>query len=67
MARRRGDAELQVRASFEATRTAAQCLSAAYERLLPGACRTIRAAAPNEMLPDVAVPEPSRRRRAERG
>ena len=35
MGRRGRPRELQIRSAFEATRTAAQCLAEAYERLVP--------------------------------
>ena len=35
MGRRERPPELQIRSAFEATRTAAQCLAEAYERLVP--------------------------------
>ena len=65
MARRKGDAEWQVRISFETVRTAAQCLSAAYERLVPTPSRPIRTGARSESCSLVA--EPPLSRRAERG
>jgi hypothetical protein len=68
MARRKGAAELQVRAAFEATRTAPQCLIAAYERLVPIRCRLTGPKTQSETLPQAtaAVVSPQRRR-AERG
>ncbi len=55
MARRKGKAELQVRTSFEASRTAAECLAAAYERLVPIPCRPIRSNLRLENPPTAAV------------
>jgi hypothetical protein len=65
MARRKGDVEWQVRISFETARTAAQCLSAAYERLVPTPSRPFRTGARSESSNLVA--EAPLRRRAERG
>jgi len=68
MARRKGNAELQVRASFEASRTGAECLAAAYERLVPIPLRAIRTEVRRESPPAVAVAAvPSRRRSAKSG
>lgn len=67
MVRRKGGAELQVRVTFEAARTAAQCLTTAYERLVPILCRPIRVSTRTENPPDVGLAEPPQRRRAERG
>jgi hypothetical protein len=69
MARRRGDAELQVRTSFEAAWTATQCLSAAYDRLVPTPSihpipKTVRA---ESLLNVVIEAKPRLRRRVERG
>jgi hypothetical protein len=69
MARRKGDAELRVRTSFEAARTATQCLSAAYERLVPAppvhpTRGTVRA---ESSLNSVAEAVPLPRRRVEGG
>jgi len=68
MARRKGDAELLVRARFEAARTAAQCLAAAYERLVPIPYRLLAAGDRRERPPVAAVAAVApRRRRAEGG
>jgi hypothetical protein len=68
MARPKVDAELQVRTSFEASRTAAECLAAAYERLVPIPCRPIRTDARLESRPpSVLAPMMPRRRSGERG
>jgi hypothetical protein len=67
MARRKGDAELQVRTSFEASRTAAECLAVAYERLVPIPCRPIRTDVWHESRSTAAAAVPPRRRSAERG
>jgi hypothetical protein len=66
MAPRKNDTELLVQATFEATRTAAQCLSAAYERLVPIPRRAARTVTRSESAPDaVAVVEAPWRRRVE--
>jgi hypothetical protein len=68
MARRKGGAELQVRASFEATRIASQCLVAAYERLVPIPRRATRSTARSESVLHIEAAATSpQRRRAERG
>lgn len=67
MGRPKGHAELQVRIAFEATRTAPQCLAAAYERLVPIPCRPTRAAARGETPSTVVdTAEALHWRRAER-
>ena len=68
MARRKGDAELQVRTRFETARTATQCLSAAYERLVPAPpIRLIRGAARAKSLPSAVAETVLPRRRADGG
>lgn len=68
MAPRKDDAELQVQATFEAARIAAQCLSAAYERLVPIPGRAARTAIRSESPPDaVTAVEAPWRRRVEHG
>jgi len=67
MARRKGNAELQVRASFEASRTAAECLAAAYERLVPIPCRPIRTDVRRESPPAAAVAAVPPRHRSAKG
>ena len=71
MARLQGDAELLVRVSFEANRTAAQCLATAYERVAPVPCRAARAGQAfviRRSHPDKAAEvDPPRQRTAERG
>jgi hypothetical protein len=67
MARRKTNAELEVRAAFEASRIAPQCLADAYERLVTVLRRPMRSTVVSEppLGPGVA-PNPSRRR-VERG
>ena len=67
MGRRGRPPELQIRSAFEATRTAAQCLAEAYERLVPIPRRLPRLPAtrgPRIAAAADAQPEP---RSAERG
>ena len=67
MARRKGNAELQVRVSFEASRTAAECLVAAYERLVPILRRQLRPDMRRDSPSTAAVAVRPRHRSAERG
>jgi len=67
MGRRGRPRELQIRSAFEATRTAAQCLAEAYERLVPIPRRLPRLLATRgPRIPVVADAQP-RPRSAERG
>ena len=64
MARRRQPPEPTLRVSFEAARTAPQCLADAYERLVPIPRRPTQTPARREALPGpaVAIDQPMRRR-----
>ena len=67
MGRRGRPPELQIRSAFEATRTAAQCLAEAYERLVPIPRRLPRLPAiRSPRIPVVAEAQPGPRS-AERG
>jgi hypothetical protein len=68
MARRKQPPEPTMRVSFQAARIAPQCLTDAYERLVPIPRRPTQIAARREALPSptVAVDRPMRRR-AEHG
>jgi hypothetical protein len=59
--------ELQIRSAFEATRTAAQCLAGAYERLVPIPRRLPRLPAIRGPQTAVATDAQPRPRSAERG
>jgi hypothetical protein len=68
MARRRQPPEPTMRVSFEAARTAPQCLADAYERLVPIPRRSTQIAARREALPSPAVVvDRPMHRRAEHG
>ena len=67
MGRRGRPPELQIRSAFEATRTAAQCLAEAYERLVPIPRRLPRLAATRDPRIPVAADAQPRLRSTERG
>jgi hypothetical protein len=68
MARRKANTELQVRARFEAARTGAHCLAAAYERLVPIPHRLLAGGDRREKQAVAVVAAASpQRRRVERG
>ena len=67
MGRRGRPPELQIRSAFEATRTAAQCLAVAYQRLVPVPRRLPRLPVARGPCAAVAADAQPRPRSAERG
>jgi hypothetical protein len=67
MERRERPPELRIRSAFEATRTAAQCLAEAYERLVPIPRRLPRLPVTRGPRIAVAADARPRPRSAERG